>query len=146
MIITASDLIKQLTDMWPNLRSFIFNSDDTYWMPTFRDLEWLMVDTYFNEYGYVGELFDCDDFALCLHAFVVQERYKQMMEKKLSKEERLPWSFGQAWMRKYRGIVGGHAINICITRDKRIIFIEPQSEMLLWEASSEKDNCFHVFI
>ena len=146
MIITSEDLIKRLTDMWPDLKGFIYNADGTYWMPTFRDLEWLMVDTFFNEYGWTREIFDCDDFSLCLHAFVVQGRYKQMMEKKLTKEERLPWSFGQAWMTKYRGNIDGHAINICITRDKGMILIEPQSDMLLWEANNETDNCYYVRI
>jgi hypothetical protein len=88
---------------------------------------------------------DCDDFAQILHSFIVQERYREMMHRGSNKKEWLPWAFGQCWGQKFQGKDGGHAINLCVTRDSGIMLIEPQNDAL-WEAKKGEDFVFFIRI
>ena len=151
MKITREDLIKQLHALWPDLvdglpgPTNLAIPDNTYWLPSKRDLEWLVVDTFMEKYRYKAEVFDCDDFALVLHAFVVQNRYIEIEQRKLSKDEWFPWAFGQVWGTKFRGKPTGHAINICLTRDEGVILLEPQNDQI-WKADSNRDHVHFVRI
>ncbi|UCB50937.1 MAG: hypothetical protein JSW56_08820, partial [Deltaproteobacteria bacterium] len=73
------------------------------------------------------EIMDCDDHALILHAFVIQKRYRQVEKGKLKKPQWYPWAFGQAWGYKFRGTKRSHAVNICITRDEKVLLIDSVS-------------------
>ena len=151
MITTRKNLIKQIHEIWPDLvdgypgPSNIAIPDNTYWLPTKRDLEWRVVDTFMDQYRYKAESFDCDDFALVLHAFVVQERYVQIERRELSKDEWFPWAFGQVWGTRFRGQPMGHAINVCLTSDDGIILLEPQNDQI-WEANTDRDHVHFVRI
>ena len=73
----------------------------------------------------------------------VQTRVRLKEEGKLSSEECFPWTFGQVWGSKFNGKEMRHAINICFTRDKGFILIEPQNDVIrLME--KEKDEIYWV--
>lgn len=84
-------------------------------------------------------MFDCDDFALLFHSYVVRERYQMLQESKLIKKERLPWSIGQSWLTKVGGKKWNHAINVALTRDNDVIFIETQNDEI-WKADPNNDH------
>lgn len=106
-------------------------ADRKYKKPTRTEVEKLLRETYFEDYEWTKEVFDCDDFAVILNAFVKQNRYKE--------GAKLPWAFGEAWVKG-----GEHAVNIVITSDNKILLIEPQADKI-WEAS-EKDEIVFIKI
>lgn len=114
----------------------IFLADVIYISPTYEELS-KMVFSFSSNYDYVhtaytinneSGLFDCDDFALLLHVYVITERYKEFTSGGLSKEKLFPWAFGQIWY--IDGKMGSHAKNVCITSDKGIVLIEPQTKKI----------------
>lgn len=128
-----------LNNLWPGIR--IMCADRDYWLPSEKDLKDIIWKSYIDEYQYAIERFDCDDFALVLHAFIVQERYIRADEHKLPKEEWFPWAFGEVWGSKFQGENTAHAINICITDEEEIFLIEPQNDKI-WLANSSDDNVY----
>jgi len=105
----------------------------------------LLWDTYLEKYRWIADVFDCDDRGIVLHAFVIQQRYYQIQERKISKEEWFPWALGEVWASMFRGKVSGHAINICLTRDAGLLLIEPQTDQM-WSADREKDRPYFIRI
>ena len=74
MKILRSVLKLMLLENYPKLD--FYGPDRDYWAPTKREVEDLFFDTYFEEYKYVKQLFDCDDFALITHAYVCSNESK----------------------------------------------------------------------
>ena len=136
---TAKETLKALYPV--SLRIDI--ADREYWWPAYDKVKSLLWDTYIDRYRYTLEMFDCDDFALVLHAFVVQERYRQIEKRKLSKDEWLPWAFGQVWGTKFQNEVKDHAVNICVTSDKGVTLIEPQNDAI-WSFNPANDILYAV--
>ena len=143
MIIKRNDLIKKIHTVWPDLldampkATNIAIPDNAYWLLKRKDVEWILSDTWINKYGYIAEGFDCDDSAMLFHAFCIQERYKRMQE--AGKTGWLPFAIGQAWGTRFQGKETGHAINIAISSDEGIIFMEPQNDKT-WVADSNRDH------
>lgn len=135
----------EILKYWPYLtkRNDILIADRTYWMPSLSKLESLVYKTYIDGYKYVKEMYDCDDFALSLHAFVAQTRYEEAHQRDIPKEDWYTWSFGQAWGSRFRGVDTNHAINICMTSDAGLVLIEPQNDAI-WEINNEKDKVTSV--
>jgi hypothetical protein len=134
------DLIDELKKHWGKLteKNDIMVADKYYWAPSYDSLQDLVWRTYIDRYKYIKDAYDCDDFALSLHAFVVQTRYEEIYKRKVPKEEWYPWAFGQIWGYKFRGVKGMHAINICLTSDRGLVLIEPQEDKI-WRVNNEKD-------
>jgi len=139
MKIASQDLFRQLKSIWPSMQVIL--ADREYWLPAESKVHDLVWGSYIEQYRYTVELFDCDDYALTLHAFVVQERYKQMEERKLPKEEWFPWAFGEVRGRRFNGVEANHAINICVTSDKGVLLIEPQNDKS-WTADRDRDHAY----
>ena len=123
MLRSAFLLYDDLKSLWPE--AFIVLVDRLYELPWWKDVEILLVDSFINKYTYATEVFDCDDYALVLHAFIVQERYRKMSE---GKPKNRPWAFGQALVSQLDGKEAHHAINICWTADKGLLLVEPQTD------------------
>ena len=136
---TSQDLSRQLKSIWPSMQVIL--ADREYWLPAENKVKKLVWDSYIDQYKYEIESFDCDDYALVLHAFVVQERYRLAKAKKISKDEWLPWAFGEAWGTRFDGVDTDHAINICVTSDKGVILIEPQTDSM-WPADRDRDHAY----
>ncbi len=134
--ISGTEIKSMLKDAWPEINSNNIKISDTWYiMPSDNELWKLVMDAGVNSFVHTyhimddcSQMFDCDDFALLLHSFVIKERYNQMVEQKLSKEECLPWAFGQIWCKGPTS--DNHALNICITKDKGIELIYPQTNVI----------------
>ena len=91
-------------------------ADKEYILPKTNAVKKLIFDTYFEDYKYTRETFDCDDFALVLHAFVKQERYKV--------KSNHPWAFGECWTMS-------HAFNFFIDENQELRYVEPQNDKFI---------------
>jgi len=139
-------IAKRFREIWPNLvysvvgATSILLADDNYILPKKDDIKKILKESLIDMYKYTVHSFDCDDYSLLAHAFIVQERYK-IKKNKLEKKQ--PWAFGQAWGSKFNGKEVSHAVNICYTQDEGIIFIEPQTDKI-WRANSEQDKVIFI--
>jgi hypothetical protein len=133
--LTNMDVRFKINEVWPHLSLAdprILSVDKIYWTPKRKSVESLLYDSFIENYGYLKEIFDCDDFALILHAFVVQERYRWVdSDKKPEGGEWLPWVFGEIG-------INNHMLNFCLTEDDGFIIIEPQSDEIR-EADTKRD-------
>ena len=151
MKVDRSEVVRQLKRQWPHLVDGLPNPtniampDGQYWLITKRELEWAVSDTFMERYRYKAEGMDCDDFAMILHAWVVQERYREIVERGAGTSTWFPWAFGQCWGSRFRGQDTGHAINICVTRDVGILLVEPQNDRI-WEAEDGEDIAHFIRI
>ncbi len=149
MKIRTSTILFKLQNIWPDLEygykgpTSISLADGEYWMPTKSKVKKLLWEGFIDTYKYKAETFDCDEFSLLLHAFVVQERYVQIEKREVPKEEWLPWAFGQVTGIKFQGKKTHHAINIVITSDNGVMLIEPQNDKI-WKATYPNDLIYRV--
>ena len=90
--------------------------DKDYNKPTRAFLWDELVSSYMEDYQYLINATDCDDFALFLHAWIRQRQYREKW--------RQPLAFGEAWSSK-------HAFNISILNTNEVVLIEPQNDNIL---------------
>ena len=93
-------------------------ADRKYYLPTIEEINLLLDEGFIEYYKYRIETFDCDDFALILHAWIRQEQYKQKWN--------YPLAFGECWGEFETNIY--HAMNFAITNEEKFILIEPQTD------------------
>jgi len=92
-------------------------ADERYWLTPLHDVVDLLNRERIDQREFRDEVRDCDDFALILHARMVESQ-------QINTKRKLPHAFGQVW-----GMAGGqfgHAINIMVNSDGAVRFIEPQ--------------------
>jgi hypothetical protein len=135
MKVTHIDVAREINRVWPNFRNFVM-PDEFYWLPKKKEVRKYLKESAFEKYKWQRSIFDCDDFALVLHAYIVEERYKNL--NKIPEKERFAWAFGQVWGVRFAGKDLEHAINICVTRDKGVQLIEPQRDKM-WKAKAKRD-------
>lgn len=109
---TSWDIKKRILDY---NTAQVFLGDREYWVPTFESVQNFLSQDGISSRDYVIEKFDCDDFALLLHAAVRVYTLER---------DYLPWAFGEVW-------VPGHALNWVLLRECDCVppvlrFIEPQ--------------------
>ena len=105
---------------------FIKVTDKDFYLPYYNEVWSMLKDNFINEYKYMIETFDCDDYALVLNAWVRQEQYRNKWVN--------PWAFGEAWGEFG---FGKHALNFVATSDKGLRLVEPQSDEM--REINEKD-------
>jgi len=116
------EIFEKLQCLWPKLSpSSVFMADETYVLPSRAEVEKALQDSKIDKYVYTDELWDCDNYALLLHAYVIRKRYEDFRKGKLAKEQCYSLAFGQIW-------TDIHAINIALTYDEDILLIEPQTD------------------
>lgn len=93
-------------------------------------------------YKWIAELFDCDDYALCLHAHMRVQRLKKYISGGVASGQVFPSAFGQAWGAKMMGVESPHAINVMICIEG-IFVIEPQSGNIM-KADPERDKAWEI--
>ena len=148
VIINSTDLGVKFRELWPNLKIYdsIRLADEDYYNPTKKRLKQVIAEAkkIINKIGndYIPEIYDCDDFALLLNAIVKAIWVRFAKENKVPKEYWRALSFGEVWGTKFRDKKMAHAINVCLTRDKGIVLIEPQ-DYSLWVAGSQ-DAAFFI--
>ena len=89
--------------------------DKDYKKPS-REFLWNeLISSYIEDYEYLINTTDCDDFALFLHAWIRQQQYKEQWPQ--------PLAFGEAWSNE-------HALNISVLDDDSVVLIEPQNDYI----------------
>lgn len=114
-IINGNDIIRILKPLMPNVD--IFCADKEYFLPSRKFLWNELFKEYIDDYKYTLDIFDCDDFAIILHAWLIQKGYADKWPH--------PMCYGEIWGRYYNG---GHAINISILDTEEVVLIEAQSK------------------
>ena len=133
------EVIRQrIQTIWPQCRN-IWLSDSEYEYPTLDEIKKVVAIDTTDRLASHGYRFDCDDFALQLSAAVSLYRGQNVKG-----DEPGPWPFGQAMVRKHRGKIEKHNLNICVL-ETDIILIEPQDDNI-WIASPIDDDPFFVKI
>jgi len=97
--------------------SNLWLSDATYSTIDKKALEEFLQINPANERKYVGELWDCDNFALELHASV----------SRMFADEGLNGAFGEVWGNRASDDTG-HAWNFFIDESKTLWYVEPQTD------------------
>ena len=124
-LLKKKDVFNILIDLWPRLRSTsVYLSSDMYMMPTKEEVRQLLTDSHIEKFKYIDDMFQCSQYALLLHAYEIEERYKEFINNQVSIA--YPRAFGQIWYEDPQR--GTHAKNLCIVRNKGVQFIEPQSD------------------
>lgn len=136
--ISTERLRMKLQKLWSDL-TMIWPTDPIYEPMTLILLREVVQACSIAHMEFAGTVWDCDNFALQLHATVQKYQYNQMKKGAASK---IPWAFGECLGTMFRGREEDHAINICIT-DEGIYLIEPQTNEI-WKANKREDNPFFV--
>lgn len=121
-IITAEAARLELQKIWPVCQYFI--TDGEFKLVSSDRVKQELLETYIEQYKYRAEDFDCDDYALILHAWVRQGQYKE--------KAKYAWAFGEmhGYLHQPDGSIIGHALNVVITSDKGVQVVEPQTDEL----------------
>jgi len=144
--------IEELNRIWPYLvcdpphPSNIWLADNTYWpYDNIKGIQEFLSETFFDRYKWIQELFDCDNFAQLAFAYEVQERYKQMEKRKLSKDQWYQRALAEVWGTKFRGEPSNHAIGGAIAREGSgyvVVLWEPQTDAF-WKADPANDAVYY---
>jgi len=137
-----TEIEDEINDLW-RASAYVASSDDYYWTPTRKEVETLIADAFISDYIYIKELMDCDDFALILHAFVVQTRNQIVREGKIPLEEQYAWPFGEIWLTHFQGVATPHGMNFVVTSDEGLLLVEPQTDQI-FVPSSVSDRPFLI--
>lgn len=140
-MLTAADLRLQLALAGMTAPAFI--ADAAYLLPR---ADWLLgeFEKYYRAslHALVGsdwsaERWDCDDFA-DLYAILAR-----ICHRRTPGSERTGLAVGSLWYT--RPGVGGHAINVALTSDKGLIFIEPQQPAnQISLSATDRSTAWHV--
>jgi len=123
MILTSEHIRGILKQTWPDLNQ-IWLMDAQYEVIPMEWLEKAMKDCSISGLVFRKDLWDCDNYALQLHAKVQLYQYEMAIEGKLTSDH--SWAFGECtgFNRDVFGD-GIHGKNLAIT-DKGIVLVEPQ--------------------
>jgi hypothetical protein len=110
--ISATDISRLLLDQFK--RAYIFMSDSTYKTTSIDELMRFIKSDPTNEYRYISEYHDCDDFSFQLMGSIHSVEWGAL-------------PFGITWLNKPSG---NHAMNIFIDKDHEIYLIEPQNDII----------------
>jgi hypothetical protein len=135
-LLQANEIREILRNTWPILnrpnRILIF--DLVHESLTLELAKEYILTTHVEELKMIPNIMECEDFALILHAEI----------KKLHVAKgKYSLAFGRAVGNRFRGLPGKHQLNIFISDEKKIYFIEPQTDDI-WEADSFYDDVFFV--
>jgi hypothetical protein len=105
--------------------------DSWYWVPTRDEVQRFLKESFIDQYQYVAQAYDCDDFALTLMAYARQERHKKMHLKQIPASQYYSWPLGMVCGTRQSGNgLVAHAFNVCVTSDADVVYIEPQTDRL----------------
>lgn len=110
----------------------IYIADEKYYCPPLKDVRQIVKESALDRQTWVEERFDCDDFAITLKANFAQASYKDG-------QRRHAHCCGVVW-----GMFDGeaHAINWVVTSDKRLRFIEPQTDEIFRPRKNDREIWF----
>ncbi len=136
--ISSERLRMALNGLWPNLQ-MIWPTDPNYEVVPVKKLKEILNKCSVSGLTFMGDVWDCDNFALQLHAKVQKHQYDEVLFGTASKT---PWAFGECLGTRFRGDEINHAINISIT-DNGVYLIEPQTNEI-WKADKTSDKPYFI--
>ena len=135
-MVSHKTITRRIKTLWPKCRNIWLN-DPEYEYPALDEIKAVVADDQTDRLAAHGYRFDCDDFALQLSAAVSKYRGESVKG-----DGPGPWPFGQVMVRKHRGKIELHNLNICVL-ETDIILIEPQDDSI-WVASPIDDDPFFI--
>ena len=135
----TKELKRELRKIFPKLYHIWF-TDSEYSILKLTDLREILKDVSVKDFRFRSNVWDCDNFALQLHARIQKYQYDliQLSEVKNHKS----WAFGEVIGMKFRGEQKNHTANICMT-DSGLMLIEPQNNKI-WKAKQGDDFVYFV--
>ncbi|MBN2526600.1 MAG: lectin MOA-related protein [Deltaproteobacteria bacterium] len=109
-------------------------ADAQYYATPEKDVQKLLKKSKSDKEKYILEIHDCDDFALSLKHDFIKDAYK-------NGKRRHPHALGIMWANALRE--GAHAINVVITDNQEVKFIEPQNDRMF--APRKEDGQIYFF-
>lgn len=100
---------------------FLGTSDGRYWVPRFNQLKEILDLCRIQHNGNLGEVFDCDDYAMTL-----KSKLAYVAKNNRFIELNAPIAAGLFWGDASWDGTGQHAGNWFVTREERLVWIEPQ--------------------
>jgi len=145
MTIQRRDLIRIIIAQ-TGLRSYkLFVPDDEYILPSLDEVQSLVKKTWFENYTWLKDFFDCDDFEMITSAFVRQQRYYDFQKGKIQIEKLKPWALGGCFAKKLEGKKLNHAVNIFVDDTETVYFLEPQNDRI-WKCEREETTLYYCRI
>lgn len=123
----AREIKYRLKKVFPNIE-VPWLRDTRYDLPSVYDVKDFIEENQVDQHHFSGEEFDCDDFALQLHAEVKRKHH---------------WAFGEAFADRIKGENILHNLNVFIADDEKVYLLEPQTDEI-WEAKKGEDNILIV--
>ena len=111
----------------------LYIADGKYYCTPVSDAEEIIKNSSLDRQTWVREKFDCDDFAHVLKAHFAQAAYAEG-------ERRAAHCFGVVWGK----LPGPHAINWMVNEDKKLRFIEPQTDEIFFPRKTDRDIYFMI--
>ncbi len=142
MEINGYGVLSAIHEIWPEC--YVKRTDYVYWRPKKREVDDLLLGAAFERYSYLAEVFDCDDMAKIVHAFVIQERYIEIMAGR-PKDEWFAWPFGVISLDKFQGQMMSHMVNFCITRDAGMVLVDARAGIVK-KADNAEDIAYFAFL
>lgn len=140
MVITSKDIREILKDIWPDL-DHIWLTDSKYTSIESGLLSVILSNSKLPETIFINDLWDCDNYALQLHAQVQKFQYESFLRNKTTGSA-YSWAFGECLGTSFNNKQEVHAVNIAIT-NSGIRLIEPQNNKI-WIPERGRDEIFFV--
>ena len=140
MNLPQPEVVAKLKDGIQELQ-YVWCWDTDYYIPTLDALKTMVALVSVKEMQFLGQRFNCNDYALTLHANVVKVVAANRPED-VQEEGWFGWSFGRAAGWQFKSKKEKHQINICLTREG-IYLIEPQTDEI-WEYDASIDQARFV--
>ena len=109
MELTGNQVDNIIRLRFPEGKVYISDSKN-YYACSYDDIAYFLAQDQTNRQDYVSEKYDCDDFANRLYGQFSVPNWSDLC-------------LGKMWTDK-------HALNVMITQDKKLVFLEPQSDTI----------------
>ena len=134
-------LRKLISDQCPEVR-FIWLTDRECILPPIADVGEKVHSSQVARMKFIGDLQDCDDFALQFHAELKRIRGAEAEAGQLPKEQWKSWAVGECFGIKFNGVAGSHNLNMAVC-EEGVYLIEPQTKEV-WKTDPNKDTILLV--
>jgi len=134
-------LRQMLSDQCPDVR-FIWLTDREYILPQLSQVKQYLEQSKVIKMKFIDDIQDCDDFALQLHAECKRIRGTMVELGQIPREEWKPWSVGECFGIKFKGVKKSHNLNIAAC-EEGVYLIEPQTKDI-WAINPQRDTVLLV--
>ena len=136
MIVSQKIIRKRIKALWPKCRNVWLLAPE-FEYPTLDEIKAVIANDITDSLVAHGNRWKCNNYASLLSAMVALYRADSVQG-----DAPGGWPFGEILVKKHRGKVEKHSINICVL-ETDIILIEPQDDSI-WVASPIDDDPFFI--